>query len=517
MSSRPTASRLAQTLLNLAGSALESAWSAGEIDGAFCGRRSYGGYTLWLRHPTVIRHAISTSGAFCWGSAYNLLRATPGAVVLLSAQAIGNWGKPTFVPLTYRRGFRAAHPDIVRHIVAVIALLQDSWLGRDTGDDAVAWSDMSRTGYLASVTNMVGELNITATNNEATRTAMGEFEFASSEAMMTCAYVGAGGCSATERALPVATKSTAEWQRYFKFIVQTKPTGKWWDVHTEADIAEHFSRAYNGSALALARADIAAGSISLATLDARSAAAFPATARVDGGDSTCRNTTAMRVGPGSGAINDGAGGRAGRSYSDGITCCWVIAAASASDVVALDFGTFRVWSGDYVTVTGADGALVALLSGFNRTWPRLVALGGMNVSCATDGRSETAYNLPIGDGFAARYDTAAAGCASDADCGGVGACAAATGLCVCDAGYGGADCSYEFCLGTQTRAASSSGTFASGVGALNATHRYPNDADCTFIVEVPSGFAFVQFTLSYDVEEAYDYVEVNATSSDAVP
>ena len=39
----------------------------------------------------------------------------------------------------------------------------------------------------------------------------------------------------------------------------------------------------------------------------------------------------------------------------------------------------------------------------------------------------------------------------------------------------------------------------------------------TFIVEVPSGFAFVQFTLSYDVEEAYDYVEVNATSSDAVP
>ena len=68
-----------------------------------------------------------------------------------------------------------------------------------------------------------------------------------------------------------------------------------------------------------------------------------------------------------------------------------------------------------------------------------------------------------------------------------------------------------------TTRSSTAGAFASGVGALDATHVYLNDADCFFVVEVPSGFAFVQFTLSYDVEEAYDYVEVNATSSDAVP
>ena len=483
---------LAEPLKNLAGDALMAAWEAGEID-----------------------------GAFCWGPVYNAMRADANMKVLLTAEQIAGWDKPTFIPLVYRRNLLTSNsvvgPAVVRHIAAVFAVLQSSWINFDA-----VWSETGPTSLLASVTHFT-QNNVSAANNEVSHGAMSEFTFVSpAEQLSSCDYMGAAGCVATERGIAMDTKSTAEWQQYYKFIVQIKPTGRWWAyLRTDADVADHFSAAYNGSVLASALADIDAGAISLTSLLARGAAAWPATDGALGQDSTCGNASAgiVRLGPGAGggatgSFGDGAGARAGRSYSDGLACQWEVAAASASDVVSLTFSAFRVWSGDVVTVTGADGALVAQLSGFNRTWPPLVALGGLRVSFFTDARSESAYNLPVGDGFVAHFDAAAAGCV---DCGGRGECDASSGVCACDVGYGGADCSHAFCLGTQTHAASAAGTFASGVGALNATHVYPNDADCTFVVEVPSGFAagYVRFTLSYDLEHAYDYVEVISGYADA--
>ena len=72
-----------------------------------------------------------------------------------------------------------------------------------------------------------------------------------------------------------------------------------------------------------------------------------------------------------------------------------------------------------------------------------------------------------------------AACTSDADCNG-NTCAS-DGLCVCGNGQSGGDCSHATCLGTTTYS-TSTGTFSSGVRALEADHLYPTFSDCTFVI-----------------------------------
>ena len=163
---------LAEPLMNLAGDALIAAWEAGEID-----------------------------GAFCWGTAYNLMRADANMKLLLTAEQIAGWEKPTFIPVVYRRGFLATDPAVVRHIAAVFAVLQSSWIDFDA-----AWSETGPTGLLASVTHFT-QKNVSAANNMVSHVAISEFEFVSPyEQLSSCDYMGAAGCAATERGLAMDTK-----------------------------------------------------------------------------------------------------------------------------------------------------------------------------------------------------------------------------------------------------------------------------------------------------------------------
>ena len=82
-----------------------------------------------------------------------------------------------------------------------------------------------------------------------------------------------------------------------------------------------------------------------------------------------------------------------------------------------------------------------------------------------------------------------------------------SGLCTCDAGYGGADCSLATCLGTMT-SSSQSGEFRSSPTAPDSTAPYPNGAECHFVADVETNY--VSFTITHDVEPTFDFVTVKS-------
>ena len=117
----------------------------------------------------------------------------------------------------------------------------------------------------------------------------------------------------------------------------------------------------------------------------------------------------------------------------------------------------------------------------------------------SDSNPEVVYNRAYPDGIVVSYTTSSTGCSgSGSGCSGHGECLN-SGLCRCDPGYGGGDCSHEHCLGVQEHAAGvSSGTMSSGTLALTKGNLYPNSALCHFAVRPET--AFVRFELDYDVE-----------------
>ena len=138
--------------------------------------------------------------------------------------------------------------------------------------------------------------------------------------------------------------------------------------------------------------------------------------------------------------SDGAGGRPGASYSNGLACSWTI---SGSGVARVDFDVLKVWAGDAVSVYGGDaatGVLLARLSGLGaKAWPAFRYPGTITVLFETDGLDDGAYGKDFADGVSFAYD---------ADSPPFGACfvhfaCCCYGLFVCDAGYFGGYCSFS--------------------------------------------------------------------------
>ena len=90
-------------------------------------------------------------------------------------------------------------------------------------------------------------------------------------------------------------------------------------------------------------------------------------------------------------------------------------------------------------------------------------------------------------------------------CSGQGACR--NGKCFCEPGFGGADCSLATCLGTTTLTGPT-GEFRSSPTAPDRDEPYPNSAECHFVADVETNY--VSFTITYDVEPTFDFVEVKS-------
>ena len=441
-------------------------------------------------------------GAFVWGGTMENMKLL-GANMLVPAQMLSDWEKTTFNTISVRDAFALAHADVVAHIAGVVSRLDADYLNEKLGlkgdDETRRWDPDSSvssdgdededgaTGFLASVAAAYGDSAAPAlAEREAAENGLALFEFVAADDMLSCGFLGAAQAACTGTA--AALCATADFLYDIGNIASVAPTGT-------ADVDAFYVATTTAQFLA-----DGLDAVDVDILDADDDRDIDSI--LTSGDSTCAGLVDLTAT--TGTLTDGAT----TSYSDDLACEWRIASGG---VVELSFDTFRVWAGDAVEVF--DGTtLVAKLHGFDRDWPPLRTTGAMTVKFTTDSVTEKAFDYPLVDGWSATYDAAASSCDA-AFCGAHGTCDTASGLCACEAGYGGADCSLASCLGTTTRTAST-GEFRSSPTAPDRGAPYGNGVECHFVADVGTSFGYVSFTITYDVEPTFDFVDVKSGDGD---
>jgi ABC-type taurine transport system substrate-binding protein len=427
----------------------------------------------------------SIDGAFVWGGTMENMKRR-NATMLFPAQVLSDWGKPTFNAISVREDFAARRPDVVARIAGVVARLDADYL-----DAASTRWGAAAGGYLDSVAAAYGaSAPPTQTERDTAAEGLSYFAFVEPDAMLRSAHLGGG--------IAAALEATAQFHLETDTVAAVAPPA-FDDVSVSGhargtgDIDAFYANTTTAQFLADGLAAVDVG-----VLDA--ADTWGITSIPTSGDSTCSGTVDLTAT--TGTLTDGST----VSYSDDLACEWRIASGG---LVELTFNVFSVWTGDVVEVFD-DATLVAKLHGFDRAWPPLRTNGAMTVKFTTDSVTERAFNYALTDGWTATYDAAASGCDA-AYCGAHGTCDTGSGLCTCDAGYGGADCSHAACLGTTTLTAST-GEFRSSPTAPDRDTPYPNSADCRFVVE--TSFNYVSFTIAYDIEPTFDFVAVKSGGGD---
>lgn len=266
------------------------------------------------------------------------------------------------------------------------------------------------------------------------------------------------------------------------------------------------------------------------------------------GDSTfCQgDVTVLSSGiPTVGQFGDGANGDVGLSYSDELECVWEIrgvdcatAVGACERFVQVSFSTVRLWSGDRLKVyadpeehdcASPMAQLVGELTGFQVEEqeindyfyePTFRSKGCLRIVLETDSNEERFYGAELfGDGFLASFDRDHAGCSTRADCNGK---VCHDGQCQCGGLHWGADCGpADQCFGTnhvvleleQSQTITSSNRLRDFPvleefdvehlqdysQSLDPSESYPNDAFCSFEIQVPKGYSFVLVEILYDV------------------
>mgnify|MGYP003684030509 CR=1 FL=1 len=161
-------------------------------------------------------------------------------------------------------------------------------------------------------------------------------------------------------------------------------------------------------------------------------------------------------------------------------------------------------------------------------WPPFVSASGMVITFITDAFDESVYLPPganasqfSGAGFSATTRIVV-GCSHNSQCSYPDGRCTPRGTCACIPGVAGADCSFASCLGQRIEHGLR-GEIRSSALALNESERYPNDAECEWILEGAQWLAdefaslegekgqggFLRLMLEWDLEESFDFVEVS--------
>ena len=456
-------------------------------------------------------------GAYCWGPAFNWLKSYGKG--LLTARTLARWGVETFSIFAARADLASTQPVLLAHIAGVMAALDDSWL---TGLDQ-KWHPTvapgGAMGYLSSVGDVIDTSATvedpyvtTPASRLAVRAELELFEPIALSTQLSCRWLK---CSTGTAGVVDASALASTFLHGQKRLASLFPPGL-------SSVIGAFSGAIDFTPL------LSASSPSLPPLPNSTERLFASRGERDavfairgasGQDSTCAASQALVASLTVATFGDADGdGLANRSYSDGLSCVWTIGLPLGSPPTArirLQLTSARVWPGDVLTVhtDGSDGpALLAKIVGAPQgapSWPLLEGAlqAPLIIRFTTDERAETFYNSPMeasenGDGFRAAYSVVSSGCATSADCSGF-ECDTSVGLCICGAGRGGADCSYQHCLGTQRYETSEpygSGVLASTVGLGTSSHPYDNNAECVFIV---SGVQITTQDVRFTVRERY--------------
>ena len=447
--------------------------------------------------------AGAIDGAFIWDAGVDAKNhiIDHGGFQLLSSGLYETWGKPTSMVCVVSRRFLERRPDLVERFAGVYGRLDaafDDQRGVCDSADAALWDPASEESLLASIALAHAGVNDAETRLDFKTKMEQNYLFRPPATQLTCDFLGDGsGCDA---GFGPTIEAHAEFNFDMKELTAPVPSSS--DLSSAAFYASNVDATFllNGLAAAPTLDELVALGRPVAPASAGSA---------NRGDSTCGAATLA----GSGTADDGAGGRPGASYSNGLACSWTI---SGSGVAQVDFDVLKVWAGDAVSVYGGDaatGVLLARLSGLGaKAWPVFRYPGTITVLFETDGLDDGAFGKDFADGVSFAYDADAPPCGA---CGGHGACGG-DGLCVCDAGYFGGDCSFsDHCLGHVAPSDAPAGTFKSGADALESGAAYGARSACRFAVQASPG-DWVRFDVDYDVEDSYDYVTISGAAGSDV-
>lgn len=469
-------------LINLSPSEIIKAWDEGEIDAAGC----------W--GPTR-EYILDKDGD------------SPGHV-LVSAGVLGDWGRETFNVVAVRRDFLNDNAPFMQHFTSILGALTDSFLDSLGGLDAknvIRWNpNTNNSSYIPSLADTImkpGEVakrpSIDEINKQ--RNALDLPIQISSEDQLSCEYLG-GGLSCGRPSLQhIAIQQTGAFLLDQK-IINSLGMLEYMGDDTGCEFGFCGSDAITSSSLD-------PGSLSLESWDgvepffALNETGRAGLGELSSGDSDCSSDVETIIAtPQEKYFGDVSNSRSlvGRSYSDNLSCWWVIIYSDSG--VELSFEQVRLWSGDNLYVyTVKEGSncniestkvLLGAITGLDPDLPIFRAQSCIMVHFSTDGNQERSYNdvENQGDGFVAKY------LSPDL---------------LPDESF------TKHCIGTSYIDLTPGFSIPSRQEISSGDDSpYPNDLDCVWELQADvSGLPkYVAFSVDYDLEPTFDYLELYSGS-----
>ena len=308
---------------------------------------------------------------------------------MITARTLGHWGVETFNVVAARREVAASLPRLLEHLAAQLAALDASFEAVEGTSDE--WMIERADGYLTSVADVITVGDTAPPPSvyyDAARSgalvALRLFELIDATTMAGCEWLG---CAASVRGLVAKSSDASSFLYGQKLLARLAPpraAGGVGGAFAAATTAAPLLEAEKGTRVVLSSGG-------------------NATARrgATGQGSTCEGVVTLWVTETAQTIGDGAGGVAGRSYSDNLACEWRLA-VGAGGRIRITFSTLRVWAGDTLTVHAESykglvaDALVAKLvrRAHRRRRRRRSARRGRRGSFNTDAKATSTTRRP---------------------------------------------------------------------------------------------------------------------------